>query len=419
MGSPLGVTFANYYMVNLENKIFRDRPELKPKVYCRYIDDCFLLLENTDQLHPLIQAFKSNSVLNFTYELGTERKLNFLDVSVHLPPATSVTGLDTTNIQRTTLPVITTPDTPLHSTTEQSLKFQTEVYTKPTDTGVYLNAKSECPQRYKTGTIKALIIRTYKISSDWSIFHRSIQNLKQALINNGYSNRDFDRVLNSYINPTRRQPAPPNISDENTHEIFYKNQFSEAYKIDERIMKEIVHSNVKCKNQSDKLKLTIYYKSSQVSQFLSRNNSQPEKPDIQKTNLIYEYKCNIGECEHQLNSYIGSTVTTLSRRLTMHLSNGAPKKHSQQKHQEALNRETIVKNTKIIRTENDANRLHILESLYIQKYRPNLNLQCTGNVRTLKLYHNAQHSLNISRPDRHASQSPPVTRSQQSGNLQS
>ena len=134
LDSPQGVTFSNYYMVNLENKIFRDWPEMKPKVYCRYIDDCFLLLDNTDQLHPLIEAFKSNSVLNFTYELGTERKFKFLDVSVHLPrttllPANSVTGLDTTTVQRTTSPLITTPDTPSHSPTEQRFKFQTEAYT--------------------------------------------------------------------------------------------------------------------------------------------------------------------------------------------------------------------------------------------------------------------------------------------------
>ena len=132
-------------------------------------------MDNTDQLHPLIQAFKSNSVLNFTYELGTKRKLNFLDVSVHLPrntlpPATSVTGLDTT-VHRTSLPVVTTSDAPLHSPPEQSLNFQTEVYRKSTDTGVYLNVKTECCQRCKTGTVKALIVGIYKKYSDWSIFH--------------------------------------------------------------------------------------------------------------------------------------------------------------------------------------------------------------------------------------------------------
>ena len=70
----------------------------------------------------------------------------------------------------------------------------------------------------------------------------------------------------------------------------------------------------------------------------------------------------------------------------MHLVNGAPNKHTQHKHQQALSRKAIVKNTEVIRTENDDNQLHILESLFDQKYRPNLNLQCTSNVRTLKLY---------------------------------
>ena len=30
MGSPLGVTFANFYMTYIENKVFNDQPELKP-----------------------------------------------------------------------------------------------------------------------------------------------------------------------------------------------------------------------------------------------------------------------------------------------------------------------------------------------------------------------------------------------------
>ena len=94
-----------------------------------------------------------------------------------------------------------------------------------------------------------------------------------------------------------------NISGENANELFNKNHFSEAYKSDERITKEILHSNIKFKKQSDKLKLANYYKSSQVSHFLSKNDSQAEKPDIPKTSLRYEYMCNIGECEHQLNSY--------------------------------------------------------------------------------------------------------------------
>ena len=144
MGSPLGVTFANFYMTHLENTVFQENPELKPLVYCRYVDDCFLIVENVYELNRIISAFKDKSVLNFTHEIGGN-KLNFLDVSIE------------------------------KSGTEN---FKTDVFKKPTDPGVYLNSISECPDRYKEGTIKNLINRTYKISSSPAIFQKSIKNLK-------------------------------------------------------------------------------------------------------------------------------------------------------------------------------------------------------------------------------------------------
>ena len=47
---------------------------------------------------------------------------------------------------------------------------------------------------------------------------------------------------------------------------------------------------------------------------------------------------------------VGLTTTTLSRRLTMHLSNGGPKQHTQNSHNINLTRESQVNNTKIICT---------------------------------------------------------------------
>ena len=41
MDSPLGPTFANYYMGHLENRIFNNL-DIKPKIYVRYMDDIFL-----------------------------------------------------------------------------------------------------------------------------------------------------------------------------------------------------------------------------------------------------------------------------------------------------------------------------------------------------------------------------------------
>ena len=131
MGSPLGVTFANFYMAHLENSVFHNQPDLKPQVYCRFIDDCFLIVDSEDDLEPITDAFKQNSVLNFTREIGGS-KINFLDVTVE---------------------------------NEGSNEYSTKVYRKPTDPGIFIHEKSECPERYKEGTIKNLIHRTRKISS--------------------------------------------------------------------------------------------------------------------------------------------------------------------------------------------------------------------------------------------------------------
>ena len=46
MGSPLGPTFANFYVGDLESDLFNNKPSLKPSIYVRYVDDIFLLVRN-------------------------------------------------------------------------------------------------------------------------------------------------------------------------------------------------------------------------------------------------------------------------------------------------------------------------------------------------------------------------------------
>merc|ERR1712030_59566 len=61
MGSPLGPTFANFYMGNLEHETFQKTE--KPIVYCRYIDDIFVLVKNENEILQLKNSFESNSIL--------------------------------------------------------------------------------------------------------------------------------------------------------------------------------------------------------------------------------------------------------------------------------------------------------------------------------------------------------------------
>ena len=192
--------------------------------------------------------------------------------------------------------------------------------------------------------IRGLIDRTHKKSSSIEIFNVECNKLKQLLINNGYSNSLFDCVLKKYVQQKQSQPQEtPN----QTHDLFYRNQMTSSYKIDEKVLKNITKQNIKCTNENESIKLNIYYKNRKVSNLVMKNS--PNRTKLQRTNILYKYECNVGDCEPQ--EYIGYKRKTLSRRITMHLQSGAPLKHSQDFHSSTLNREQMVSNTSIIRQE--------------------------------------------------------------------
>ena len=152
---------AIFYMTPLENNNFDETVHLKPTIYTRYVDDCFIVTYSVNALLHIKEKFPQNSVLNFTHELGTNQILNFIDVHVD----------------------------------DSGNKFVTSVYKKPTSTGIYLNAKSEYPDRYLGEHRKSAHTPHLQNLFHLAKFHYSIQILKQSLINNGYTILLFDQIL--------------------------------------------------------------------------------------------------------------------------------------------------------------------------------------------------------------------------------
>ena len=86
-----------------------------------------------------------------------------------------------------------------------------------------------------------------------------------------------------------------------------------------KIMKTLIHKNILPTDPNKKIKLIIY--KFKTSNLVIRNNSSPLIRVLQKTNVIYKFKCPLGDCiSNHNNIYVGLTSTTLSRRLTIHLS---------------------------------------------------------------------------------------------------
>ena len=84
MGSSLGPTLANLFLVNYESKWLKDFPvQFVPKYYQRYVDDIFLLFKAKDHVQKLFRYINSrHPKIKFTCEEENDNKIFFLDISI-------------------------------------------------------------------------------------------------------------------------------------------------------------------------------------------------------------------------------------------------------------------------------------------------------------------------------------------------
>ncbi|XP_069187725.1 uncharacterized protein [Procambarus clarkii] len=197
-GSPLRVQFANFYMGTIEQRVLVDM-DLKPAIYCRYVDDIIMQVPDVRRLQQLKEALQQNLVLSYTYEMESDGKLPFLDMTV----------------------------------VEMNGGFHTAVYTKETNIGMCLNANSDCSDRYKRSFFNAYVDRALTHNYGWKQVNEELCRVRQVLVNNGFSNVYVEDVI-------KRKLTRHTLSEDSTNAtlvlpiiLFYRNFFSAAYKTEE------------------------------------------------------------------------------------------------------------------------------------------------------------------------------------------
>ena len=166
MGSPLGPTFADFYMSALESQLLNQQLISNPVFYVRYVDVILAIFRTNNHIHHFVRRLKSHSILNFNIEIMTDDSFSFLDVKFDV-----VNG-----------------------------KFVTPVLIKPTDRVTYANFMSYSFYLYKISVIKSLVHRAMKLSSNWKSVHTEIARLRQVFVNNGYPQNIIDKVIETSFN---------------------------------------------------------------------------------------------------------------------------------------------------------------------------------------------------------------------------
>ena len=318
----------------------------KPLMYCRYVDDIFLVARKFQHIEKLKEKLEQRTVLHFMWEIETNKKLSFLDVEV----------------------------------SKRSTGLSTGVRVKETDSGSCLNYRSIAPDRYKVGVVKTMLHRAYKICSDWNQLHLEITRLKKMFTNNNFPMKVIDEEIKKFI--ARKQQSNEE-SPGNTNQInfFYRNQMSSQNKQEEQNIRKIIEDHTSPK-AGHTIKLSIYYKSRKLSQLFIKNNIHV---DTSNSHVVYRYCCNTDMCQ-QSKKYIGYTTTTLKQRMTMHAQNGSILTHHKEVHKNKIKTAEILEGTDIIFRSPDKAELVLAEALLIKELKPTLNNQREGETKILSVF---------------------------------
>ena len=171
--------------------------------------------------------------------------------------------------------------------------------------------------------------------------------------------------------------------------LFYQNSNSSAQEKDEKVIRTIIKNNLRPKQAEDSIHLNIYYKNRKTSSLVMKNNLSQDSSDMKATDVVYQFDCRHGDCARRRDCcYIGHTTTTLSRRLTCHLQQGALLKHMQTSHNSVLTRQEAVQQTSIIARSHNKRKLQALGAAFIRDINPIINIQMKL-VSHLSLYDSA------------------------------
>jgi len=99
-----------------------------------------------------------------------------------------------------------------------------------------------------------------------------------------------------------------------------------AYKTEERVIRNLILTHVRCTNEDKKLNLVIYYNTRKTANLVMVNNMPKNKArqksngHLQQANVIYQFTCPEEGCRLlNKDKYIGATTTTYCIYVIRHI----------------------------------------------------------------------------------------------------
>ena len=331
MGSPIAPLLADVCMNWVLNQIPSNITQ--PSILIRYVDDLFCTFSNRNQLDNYFQSISNiHPNITFSKELETNNHLAYLDISINTSNG----------------------------------KFETSVFRKKTNTGLYTKWNSLCPLKYKRNLVRCPLSRAYKICNTWPNIHNAFETITNMLLKNGYPLSFIQNQIRNFLNHKHQfnldnnsnyQPCPYQRC------IFFK--LSDIGSTSLLVEKEL-RSCFQRKLQN-KIKFVFIHNTFKRGNLFSHKDKQTT---LRRSNVVYKLNCSCG------GSYIGQTKRNLtSSSKEHHPGNKTGTQTDVTKH--LLENPSHVINfnePEILTTANHPRELLIKETLLIQQQLPSINV---------------------------------------------
>ena len=126
--------------------------------------------------------------------------------------------------------------------------------------------------------------------------------IKQVLINNGYTNTEVDHEIHKQLNKHHgetetkdKQRLETESKTNKVHHLYYRNEMNSQYRTDEKILRNILKKNIRCKNGNERVQLNIFYQNRKTHQLVMKNSPNTGQSS-NRTNVVYKFTCPHEDC---------------------------------------------------------------------------------------------------------------------------
>lgn len=330
MGNPLSPLISECFMSALERQL--KKQNLLPRVWFRYVDDIFAILNEADienTLNILNSQFES---IKFTLEKEENKKLAFLDVQVCRK-------------------------------SDNSLEFS--VYHKPTSTKRVITSDSFCHFQYKKSSFHSMIYRMCKLPLSITAYKSEYEYIKDVAVLNGYPIDIVDSLIKEHSKRIKRRNFTTFYSSVEKGKELVRVAMSYEPKITLKL-KQVYSENNMC---------IVHRNDNKLSNLLGNTK---DKTENMKKSGIYRIQCNDCDCV-----YIGQTRRKIETRFKEHLKciKEKDKIHSAFAKHILENEHSLVSidNVHLLKQVNFQNKLDAYECCFIHSHRNTVNLD-NGNI---------------------------------------